>query len=185
MQRIEPQQCAIVVVDVQEKLAAAMPPPRMADVVRAGNVLLEAARVLGARVVATEQYPTGLGKTMAPLAEKLAALGAPIVSKLDFSAWDEPEFQKTWTAFDVRAAVVIGVETHVCVLQTVRDLCTHDVQVFVPIDGVASRRDDHRAAGLDLCRGAGATLTTMESVVFDWLRRAGTDPFKQLSKLIR
>ena len=85
----------------------------------------------------------------------------------------------------MRAAIVIGVEAHVCVLQTVRDLCARGVQVLVPLDGVASRRDDHRAAGLDLCRAAGATVTTAESVVFDWLRRAGTDEFKKLSKLIR
>ena len=57
--------------------------------------------------------------------------------------------------------------------------------VLVPIDGVASRRDDHRAAGIELCRAAGATITTMETIVFDWLRRAGTETFKHLSKRIR
>ena len=62
---------------------------------------------------------------------------------------------------------------------------TRGVLVQVPLDGVASRREDHRAAGLDLCRAAGATITTMETVVFDWLRVAGTDTFKRLSKLIR
>lgn len=185
LERIEAARSAIVVVDIQDKLASAMPPARIADVTRAGNVLLEAAAVLGARVIATEQYPAGLGHTIAPLAERLAALGAPVVPKLDFSAWDEPAFRAAWEPLDVRAAVVFGVETHVCVLQTVRDLVARGVRVLVPIDGVASRRDDHRAAGLDLCRGAGAVLTTMESVVFDWLRRAGTDEFKRLSKLIR
>jgi nicotinamidase-related amidase len=185
MDRIEAKQCAIVVVDIQDKLVSAMPPARTADVLRAGNVLLEAAALLGARVIATEQYPSGLGHTAAPLAERLGALGAPVVAKLDFSAWDEPAFRTAWEALDVRVAVVVGVETHVCVLQTVRDLCARGVRVLLPIDGVASRRDDHRAAGLDLCRGAGAVLTTMESIVFDWLRRAGTDEFKRLSKLIR
>jgi nicotinamidase-related amidase len=85
----------------------------------------------------------------------------------------------------VRAAIVVGMETHVCVYQTVRELAARGVDVFVPMDGVASRRDDHRAAGLELCRAAGATITTMETVVFDWLRRAGTDVFKHLSKRIR
>ena len=185
MQRIEAKQCAVVVVDVQDKLAAAMPAARMADVVRAGTVLLDAAARLGARVIATEQYPSGLGRTTAPLLERLTKLDAPVIPKLDFSACDEPAFDEAWAAFDVHTAIVIGVETHVCVLQTVRDLAARKVQVYVPIDGVASRRDDHRAAGLDLCRGAGAVLTTMESVVFDWLRRASGEDFKHLSKLIR
>ena len=78
-----------------------------------------------------------------------------------------------------------GMETHVCVYQTVRELCARGVRVHVPIDGVASRREDHRLTGIELCRAAGATITTMETVVFDWLRIAGTEPFKQLSKLIR
>ena len=76
-------------------------------------------------------------------------------------------------------------EAHVCVFQTVRELTARGVTVHVPLDGVASRRDDHRAAGLSLCSAAGATVTTMETIVFDWLRRAGTDEFKRLSKLIR
>jgi nicotinamidase-related amidase len=76
-------------------------------------------------------------------------------------------------------------EAHVCVFQTVRELAARGINVLVPIDGVASRRDDHRAAGLELCRAAGATLTTMETVVFDWLQRAGTAEFKKISKLVR
>jgi nicotinamidase-related amidase len=76
-------------------------------------------------------------------------------------------------------------ETHVCVYQTVRELGNRGIDVHVVRDGVASRRDDHRETGLELCREAGATITTMETVVFDWLGRAGTAEFKQLSRLIR
>jgi nicotinamidase-related amidase len=76
-------------------------------------------------------------------------------------------------------------EAHVCVFQTVRELAARGIDVYVPLDGVASRRDDHRAAGIELCRSAGAIITTMESVVFDWLQRAGSEEFKRLSKLIR
>ena len=76
-------------------------------------------------------------------------------------------------------------ETHVCVYQTVRDLVGRGLDVHVPIDGVASRRDDHSETGLALCRAAGATITTTETIVFDWLRRASGDAFKSLSKLIR
>jgi nicotinamidase-related amidase len=183
MRRLQPDECAVLVIDVQDKLAAAMPAAQMVELTRATTVLLEAARLLGARVLVTEQYPSGLGATIAPIAARLGGV-API-AKMTFSACDCPEFERAFARSGARSAIVVGMEAHVCVFQTVRELAARGVEVFVPIDGVASRRDDHRAAGLDLCRSAGATLTTMETVVFDWLRRAGTDPFKQLSKLIR
>jgi nicotinamidase-related amidase len=185
MRRLDPRETTVLVVDVQDKLAAAMPAAQLAELTRATTVLVEAAITMGARIIATEQYPQGLGRTIAPVAERLAAAGAPVIEKLDFSACDDPGFERAWAAAGGRAAVVVGMEAHVCVFQTVRELAARGVTVLVPIDGVASRRDDHRAAGLELCRSAGATLTTMESVVFDWLRRAGSAEFKKLSKLIR
>ncbi|WP_437570561.1 isochorismatase family protein [Sorangium sp. So ce542] len=185
MRRLEPSASAVIVVDVQEKLAAAMPAPQMDALTRAATLLIEAARRLGAHVLATEQYPAGLGRTVAPLAEKLAQAGAPVVPKMEFSACDALEFERAFGERAPRTAIVVGMEAHVCVFQTVRELAGRGVAVHVPLDGVASRRDDHRLAGLDLCRAAGATITTAETVVFDWLKVAGTDDFKHLSKLIR
>lgn len=185
MRRLEPKECLVVVVDVQERLAAAMPAAHMAELVRAATVLLDATRLLGGSAIATEQYPAGLGKTLPAVAEALTAAGAPVIEKIDFSACDEPRFIRALATRPPRHAIVVGMETHVCVYQTVRELCARGLDVHVPLDGVASRRDDHRAAGLDLCRASGATITTMETVVFDWLRRAGTDAFKALSKRIR
>jgi nicotinamidase-related amidase len=185
MRRLVPQECAVLVVDVQERLAAAMPPHQVAEVTRAATVLVDAAHILGARVLATEQYPAGLGGTIAPVLAELRRAGVEPIAKVEFSACDNPDFERAFASAGVRAAVVVGMESHVCVFQTVRELLARGVDVLVPLDGVASRRDDHRAAGLDLCRAAGATITTMETVVFDWLRRAGTDPFRHLSKRIR
>jgi len=185
MRRLNPEECAVVVVDVQDKLAAAMPPAQLAGVERACRILVEAARVCGARVLATEQYPAGLGPTIAPVAAALAELGVAPLAKTTFSACDDAGFERAFSATGARAAIVVGMEAHVCVFQTARELAARGVDVLVPIDGVASRRDDHRAAGLDLCRAAGATLTTAETVVFDWLRRAGTPQFKVISRLVR
>jgi len=185
MRRLDPRECAVVVVDVQDKLAKAMPEPRLADLVRAATVLLEAARLFGAASLATEQYPAGLGRTVTPIAEALQQAGALTIEKLDFSACDEPAFARALASVAPRAVVVVGMEAHVCVYQTVRELCARGIEVHVPIDGVVSRRDDHRAVGIDLCRDAGATITTMETLVFDWLRRAGSAEFKMLSKRIR
>jgi nicotinamidase-related amidase len=187
MRRLDPAECAVIVVDVQERLAAAMPPAQLEEVTRAATILIEAARLLGARVLATEQYPQGLGPTIAPIAARLAEAGAPTVTKVAFSACDEPAFQRALSAGGAmpRAAIVLGMETHVCVFQTARELASRGIMVHVPIDGVASRREDHRATGLSLCRDAGATITTAETIAFDWLRRAGSDAFRTISKLIR
>jgi nicotinamidase-related amidase len=119
------------------------------------------------------------------IAARLAAIRALPFEKLEFSATDVPAFQQTLERSGARAVVVIGMETHVCVWQTVRALAARGLEVHVPADGVASRRDDHREAGLRLCERAGAFVTTTETVVFDMLRQAGGDDFKALSKLIR
>jgi len=89
MRRLDPRECAVVVVDAQEKLAAAMPEPRIAELTRAATVLLEAARLFGAGALATEQYPAGLGRTLPAIAEALQQAGAVTVEKLDFSACDD------------------------------------------------------------------------------------------------
>jgi nicotinamidase-related amidase len=185
MKRLVPPQTLVAVIDVQERLVPAMPPPAVEQLTRAITILLEAARVLGAPVVATEQYPKGLGRTIAPVAAKLDELGAPRIEKMDFSACGAPEFTSLLAKLAPATVIVVGVEAHVCVYQTVRDLRSRDLEVHVPIDGVASRRDDHRQAGLALCERTGAVLTTAETVVFDWLGRAGTETFRALSKVVR
>jgi len=185
MQRLNPQTTAVVVVDVQERLAAAMPAAQLQEVVRSASILLEAARLLGAPVFVTEQYPKGLGPTVREVDALLAAAGAQRFEKMTFSAGDVSAFNDALSASGARAAIVIGMESHVCVYQTVRDLVARGIEVHVPIDGVSSRRDDHRETGISLCERAGAVRTTTESVAFDWLGKAGSEEFRQLSKLIR
>jgi nicotinamidase-related amidase len=185
MQRLDPRSTALIVVDVQERLAAAMPEHQLAELTRALRILVEGARLLGAPLLFTEQYPKGLGVTLPEIAELLRAAGARRFEKTEFSAWDTAGFSEALASSGARAAVVAGMETHVCVYQTVRDIAAQGIEVHVPIDGVSSRRDDHRETGLRLCERAGAVRTTSESVAFDWLRQAGGDAFRQLSKLIR
>lgn len=152
---------------------------------RATRVLIEGASTLGGSVIATEQYPAGLGRTIQPIAEDLARVSAKVLEKVEFSAATAPGFREALDALRPSAVIVVGMETHVCVFQTVRELRARGLEVHVPIDGVASRRADHKAAGIDLMRSFGAHITTMETVVFDWLQKAGTPEFKKLSKLIR
>ena len=185
VRRLLPSRCAIAVIDVQERLAAAMPAERLAGVTKKIGVLLAAAERLGAVALATEQYAKGLGPTIEPLAGQLRALRAPVFEKMTFSAMDAPEFAKRIDEIVPAAVVVVGIETHVCVYQTVRDLAGRGIEVHVPTDAVLSRHDEDRTAGLALCDRAGAVITTTETIVFDWLARAGTDTFRAISPLLR
>jgi nicotinamidase-related amidase len=185
MDRLDPAHTLLVVVDVQEKLAAVMPQPAMERLRAGALILLEAARLLGVTVVASEQYPKGLGPTIAPIADRLREMGVEPVAKSTFDALGEPRIAAAVSARAARAAVVVGMETHICVFQTVRELARRGLEVHVPSDAVASRREENRAVGLGLCERAGAVITSAEAVAFDWLGRAGTDEVRAISKLVR
>jgi nicotinamidase-related amidase len=185
MKRLVPDRTLVAVIDVQERLAPAMPEARLRDVIRSAKILVEGARALGGKILATEQYPKGLGHTIAPIAELLQRAEVPRFEKVAFSACGADTFNEALRATNPEAIVLIGMETHVCVFQTVRDLTEQGFTVHVPCDGVSSRRDDHRDAGLRLCERAGAIVTTSETVLFDWMTCAGPAEFKQLSALVR
>ncbi len=184
MKRLLPKETAIVIVDVQQKLAAAMPEAAMHALCRNVDILLEAAKRLGAPVLATEQYAKGLGPTITNIREKLDALGVKAIEKMCFSACDDDAFVRALEATGAKNVVLAGMESHVCVFQTARALADR-MPTWVLRDAVLSRTEDNRAAGLELCKAAGAQLTVTETVVFDWLREAGSDDFRALSKLIR
>jgi nicotinamidase-related amidase len=144
MRRLDPNEFALLVIDIQERLVAAMPATQMSEVTRSAAILIEAASIFGAPILATEQYPQGLGRTIGPVAERLDAAGAARIEKIDFSACDCADFERSFAKTKARAVVVIGMETHVCVFQTVRELAARGLHVLVPLDGVASRRAPRR-----------------------------------------
>jgi nicotinamidase-related amidase len=185
MERLEPGSSVLLVVDVQERLAAAMAPAAVERVVRNTRILIESAHRLGVPIVLSEQYPKGLGPTVAALADPLRALGVEPIDKLTFDACGEPRVVRAIAVRSPRAVIVAGVETHVCVFQTARELVRRGYAAYVVADAVASRQDDNRTIGLRLCEQAGAIVTATETVVFDWLERAGTETFRAISKLVR
>ena len=185
---LDPGRSALLVVDVQERLAAAMPPEGMADLTRNVVILCEAARRFGLPVVVSQQYPRGLGATIGPVEEALAALSPGQVhrfDKVEFSACAAPAAADLWARLGRDTWITTGMEAHVCVYQTVRQLVEGGAAVHVARDAVLSRTADNLATGLSLIERTGAVLTSTEVVVFDLLQRAGTDDFKALSKLIR
>src|SRR5438309_9262369 len=172
----------LLLVDVQDKLARAMPKDGMARLTENASVLLKAAGRLGLPVVASEQYKKGLGDTLPELRELLAA--AP-VEKLEFSCGASKPVAREIVQTCRKQVIVAGMEAHVCVFQTVRDLLRGGFSVFVPQDAVISRTEDNRNVGLRLCEKAGATLTSTETVLFDLLGVAGTPEFTELTALIK
>ncbi|HTE51958.1 MAG TPA: isochorismatase family protein [Kofleriaceae bacterium] len=179
---------ALLVVDVQEKLAAVMPAEAMAALVKNVGILCEAARRFAIPVVVSEQYPRGLGRTVAGLDEALSRLPAELLhrfEKVEFSACAAPGFAPVEARLDGRDQwIVTGMECHVCVYQSARALRAGGAAVHVVGDAVISRTAENRATGLGLIERTGALLTSTEVVVFDLLQKAGGDDFKALSRLI-
>lgn len=185
MDRLDPTNTLLLVVDVQEKLAAAMPEDALARLVKNATILLETAKALGLPVVVSEQYPKGLGPTIAPLADRLPALGAAPLAKATFDACSDLAVARAISDRAPRSIVVVGMESHVCVFQTARELVKRGYVTQVVGDAVTSRTEDNRRLGLSLAERAGAIVTGTETVVFDLLGQAGTAAFKEISKLIR
>jgi nicotinamidase-related amidase len=165
-----------------------MPPTTLAQLVKYAQALLGAARELAIPVIATEQYPKGLGPTLSGLRELLPS---PPLAKMSFSCAGDPGFTAALEAIrrrlrEPQAQIVIaGMEAHVCVFQTARDLVAAGHEVQVCADAVASRSEEHRRIGLDLCRDAGALVTTTETALFDLLGVCGTPAFKKVSQLVK
>ncbi len=179
--KLERDRAVVLVVDVQERLLAAMPEGARAPLLRATQALVEGAKQLKVPVLATEQYPKGLGPTVPALRDALP--GAPH-EKLDFSCAAVPAV-KDALGSGPRQVVLCGMETHVCVFQTARDLAALGHQVFVAEDAVASRTEANRRVGLSLMERGGAIVTSTEAVLFDLLGRAGTPEFKAVSALVK
>lgn len=170
---------ALVVVDVQVKL---MPLIRgQARILWNLRRLIDGAEATGVRMLATEQYPQGLGPTVRELADRLG----PIPSKMAFSCGGCEPFMTQLQASGASKVLVSGIEAHVCVQQTVLDLLAAGYRVYVPVDAVGSRYQIDYETGLRRMESAGATLTTTESALFEWCQVSGTPTFKKISALVR
>ena len=177
---------ALIVVDIQDRLLPAMPADTVADMMRNSAILITAADQLGLPIVVSQQYPKGLGGTARPIEDALAKVrGVHRFDKLEFSAAAAPAFAALAPGLGRDQWIVCGMETHVCVYQTARDLVARGWAVHVCADAVSSRTSANREIGLGLMARAGAVITSTEVCVFDLLGRAGSDEFRALSKVIK
>ncbi|MBI2720397.1 MAG: hydrolase [Rhizobiales bacterium] len=174
----------LLLVDMQERLLPAM--GGGAEVERRCAILLTAAKRLAVPVLASEQYPKGLGHTVSSLGESLG--NAPIFEKTSFSCWRDDALKSHLVAHHEAGrpqAIVAGIEAHVCVLQTAIDLAQAGFAVFAVADAMASRAPASAVLAQDRMRGAGVAVINTEMAVFELLGRAGTAEFRELSALIR
>ncbi len=177
----------LVLVDLQEKLLAAMPEPLVPRALRNWSALVEMAGRLRLPVAVSEQYPKGLGPTVPALREMLGKLSPPPrwLEKLDFSCVGVPLFDQYVADSGRRTWLVAGMETHVCVYQTARALLGRGYRVQVVADACFSREKSNWRTGLRLLDDAGAVVTSTETALFDLVKRAEGDTFKALNRLVK
>ncbi len=179
----------ILIIDVQDKLSAAMPEEVVKDVIHNIDVLTELVQDVGGTVAYTEQYPRGLGSTVETLRSRLS--GTMRVEKIAFSCLAEASFLDDVLPELPSDLIVVGMEAHVCVLQTVFDLLAEadaeeiERTLYIPVDAVCSRRKLNWENALDQMVEAGVVATNTETLIFQALREAGTDRFKHFSQRIK
>jgi nicotinamidase-related amidase len=170
---------ALLVVDLQEKLMAAMHDRELvvANVVR----LIRGANALQMPVWGSEQYPQGLGRTVPAVAELIPERP----SKLTFHCCAVPQLLEQFYARHLRHVTIVGVEAHVCVSQTALELLDLSFRVQVPADAVTSRHPLDRDFALRRMEQAGAVISTTEAILFEWLETADRPEFKTISALVK
>jgi nicotinamidase-related amidase len=177
--RLDAQRSALWVIDLQERLC---PVIRSADkVIRQTHRMIEAAEILGIPSAATVQYPAGLG----PLVASLREVFPEPEEKREFSAAVCRASLDRWLVEARDQIVIAGIETHVCVMQTVLDLIAEGVRPYVVAEAVASRDGRDHETAMARMRDAGATILTVESVLFEWLGTSDRPEFKAVSRIVK
>jgi nicotinamidase-related amidase len=178
MPKLDRNRAALVVIDVQEAFRKAL--PDFDRVAQSVATLVKGAEAMDVPIVFTEQYPQGLGRTVPEVSDHLPDALEPI-EKVCFSAAQAEGFDLD----DLDQALVCGIETHVCVNQTVLDLLDQGVEVHLVGDAVGSRSEENRQLGLHRAERSGAVLTSVETALFELLRGSDAAEFKQVQALVK
>ena len=170
----------LVIIDIQEKLINATTNVNN-SVVQNIAKMSKAASVLGIPTIITEQYPQGLGKTDADIDVK----NAETIEKSSFSALLEPDFAEEIQSLNKKQIIIGGIETHICVLQTVADLISEGYEVYVLKDCCSSRKEMEHTTGIELMKQYGAKITCVEIALFELLKTSKHHNFKEIQSLIK
>ncbi|MCT4619569.1 MAG: hydrolase [Marinisporobacter sp.] len=178
--RILKENTAAIIIDVQERL---LPHMHNKELVRNLSILIEGLKALDIPIVVSEQYTKGLGPTVDEIGGLLK--GFENIEKMSFSCCDEPKIQEQIDHIDKEWIIVTGIESHICVLQTVIDLIDHGYVPVVIEDCISSRKENDKKIAIERMKKEGAIISTYESILFELCRYAGNEPFKKISKLIK
>ncbi len=175
------QDSVVVVVDMQPTFLDGC--WRSGEVLERAKFLVECANLLGVPVVATEQYRERMGGTEPSLAK---LIGQDTLNKLTFSCCGTAPFNNALESLNKNQAVIVGIETHICVSQTANHLVSQvQNEVIVCVDAVTARSEDRHKIGMERIRGTGVTPAHTESVVYEWLESASHPQFKDILKLVK
>ncbi|MBI4025708.1 MAG: hydrolase [Verrucomicrobia bacterium] len=181
--RLDENACGLLVIDLQERFAPVI--TNWTATIQMAARLIRFFRLLRAPILATEQYPKGLGRTVPEIQAELAADAPPPIAKTIFSSCASAECRKAVETLGRRQWVLCGIETHVCVQQTAFDLLDLGCDVFLAADAVSSRHPTDRETALRRMERAGVAVSTSESLIFEALRDAAHPLFKQASALVK
>ena len=173
--------CALLVVDIQERILPAM--YENERFLENSLKLIKGLKVLQIPIFFTEQYPKGLGGTVKVIKDELEGLTA--FEKMTFSCIGPENLLAELQKNNIKKIILIGIEAHVCVLQTALDLIANKFEVFLPADAVTSRKKQDCEVALKRMEKHGVEITLTESVLFELLNVCGTDQFKQISKIVK
>jgi len=171
----------LIVTDIQGTLASLM--HEREQLYKKAGIMIEGCRILDIPILWVEQYPEGLGPTVPEIASHLEGL-TPL-SKKSFSSLRDSAVEKRFTEFGRDQALIIGIETHVCVHQTAMDLLDRGVETCVVADAVSSRTAFDKRIGLDKIARAGGVVTSVETALFELLEIAEGPAFKEILKLVK
>ena len=178
------QHSQLLVIDIQERLASAMPAKVLEKVIHHNAILLQAAEKLNIPIIHSEQYPKGLGHTLEEISAHLPE-NATSIEKTCFSCTEVEGFHELFAKHNRQQVVLSGIESHICVLQTALQLQRQGYSVYVTEDATCSRQKSNHKNAMARLRHNGIIITNTESVLFEWLRDAKHAEFKQLSQLIK
>ena len=179
--RILKEYSVALIIDIQERLFPFI--YENEKLVKNISILIEGLKALSIPILVTEQYVKGLGPTVAPVAVHIE--GIKRTEKMCFSCCDEPRIAEAIAVAGKDYIIIAGIESHVCVLQTVIDLKHNGYHPVVVEDCISSRRENDKKIAIDRMRLEGAMITTYESILFELLRYSGTDEFKAISRLVK
>ena len=181
MNVLDPENSLLLVIDVQEKLVNAL--DKNIIIKRVYN-LVKSARLLSIPIVVTEQYPKGLGSTVADISKEFPQ-DTPVFEKTAFNALSEAGMIDKLKSYHKKQVVLCGIETHICVHQTAAALLREGFEVYVVKDACASRNKYEFKQGIELMQQNGAKISCVEIVLFEWLQTAKNPNFKEIQALIK